>query len=71
MALNRVSMILPGLASIIPTPIFYNIFTSSDLRLRVSGSPEINLALLKVRISITYLINIWEMLKNIILNKFI
>lgn len=47
MCTNRVSMILAGLSTILPMPLIFNTFTSSDLRLRVSGSPEINLPLLK------------------------
>jgi len=43
---NRVAMILAGLSTVLPLPLL-STFTSSDLRSRVSGSPEINLSLLK------------------------
>lgn len=45
---NRVQMILAGLATVIPLSVVFNLFTSSHLDWRFSGSPNINLALLKV-----------------------
>ncbi len=45
---NRVTKILTGLASIVPLPAILGLFTADHLELRIAGSPDVNLSLLKV-----------------------
>ncbi|CAL8117604.1 unnamed protein product [Orchesella dallaii] len=44
---NRITKILTGLSTIVPLPTILSLFTSDHLELRIAGSPEVNLSLLK------------------------